>query len=165
MSPDDNIADEPRVVELSSTQRGGKHRQGRRARAQTSKTQIEKEPATPPPEVANAANAANATNTSTDGSTSPAPAHELSVIQACHLVGTYYKRDFKDLQFVGPMQFTDGAVVDFVDNGTTIATARLRLKNCLNVDNKTGNIMVPAYLTDLAFRREGVSVAVNVNKK
>ncbi len=112
--------------------------------------QAQREPSTPPANPAETAKPVEAVGNP----------NEFTIIQACKLIGAYYKRDFKDLQFTGPMQFIDGGVCEFVDNGTVVATARMRFKNQMTVDNKTGAMMVPAYLTDLAFRRDSISVSV-----
>lgn len=84
--------------------------------------------------------------------------------EAAEAVSRHYLRDFKRLSFVPPAQLTDGSVGEFIDaeDGTIIATARLRLTNEFKVDSN-GIITAEFMLSDLAFSRQSVDISVVIN--
>jgi hypothetical protein len=88
---------------------------------------------------------------------------EFTVIQAVRFIGDHYNRSFKNVRMNVPHQLVDGGVIEFLDadQELLVATARLRLKNAVSVDDKTGLMSIPALLSDLSFKRDGLNITIN----
>lgn len=82
-----------------------------------------------------------------------------NITQACNAVAA--RTGVSNIKVVFNMQMCDGSIVEFNDEcGATVAQARLRYQNYLNVDEKSGEISVQAKLANLSFDRPSVQVAV-----
>jgi hypothetical protein len=91
------------------------------------------------------------------------PAPELfNIAEAFKMVSKHYERDFPKMTFNTPQQITDGCIVEFVDSsmGVTVATARVRVRNRLVVNNETGDMFLLTQLSDLAYSRSVVPLSV-----
>lgn len=101
------------------------------------------------------------------------PAPELtyhSIQSACRAIASHYNKSFDKIHLVWPMQFVDGAVVDFVDaSNKFIASARLRFGNKIYVHDTTGGISLDIHLSDLAYGRTAHTITAassdEANKK
>lgn len=100
-------------------------------------------------------------------SAAPAQTFENSasynIMQAANAIAKHYSRSFKNLRFVAPNQFVDGGVVEYLDGdlNCVIATARLRMRNRVSVNEKTGTISVEVDLTDLSYGKPTIDISVN----
>lgn len=69
--------------------------------------------------------------------------------------------DITHIRFVAPMQYVDGAVIEFHDTtaDTIIATGRLRFKNQIEINKDTGDIKLLVVISDLVFRKSHLDLA------
>lgn len=83
-----------------------------------------------------------------------------NLAEAVKAVSTFYEREFPKLSFNTPAQITDGCVVEFIDTSmsVTVATARVRVRNRLIVNNENGDMFLQVHMSDLAFSRSSVPV-------
>jgi hypothetical protein len=94
----------------------------------------------------------------------PLPKHNpndnLDLNKAGERILEHYNGRFKDVRFTTPAQVVDGCVVKFADKdlNVTLATARLRFHNQLNIDQPTGNLFVIASLSDLTFGKPHIDM-------
>ena len=84
----------------------------------------------------------------------------LSLTEAIALITKQYERNFPKLTFNTPMQIIDGGVAEFIDASmnVTVATARIRIRNQLIVDNKSGIMYMAVQLSDLTFSKPQINV-------
>ena len=84
----------------------------------------------------------------------------FNVRQVLEAIALHYERSFKSLEFTPSPQMTDGSSVEFVDPKmkVVLATARLRYRNRLVVNNETGEMHVAVALSDLVFGRPSVTM-------
>lgn len=75
-------------------------------------------------------------------------------------ISKFYEREFPKMSFNTPAQITDGCVVEFIDTSmnVTVASARVRIRNRLIVNNENGDMFLQVHLSDLAFSRSSVPV-------
>lgn len=91
-----------------------------------------------------------------------APVQEFfNLGEAIRAVVKQYEREFPKLTFNTPVQITDGCVVEFIDASmnVTVATARVRVRNRLIVNNENGDMFLQVHLSDLAFSRSSMQVS------
>lgn len=107
----------------------------------------------------------NDANTQTAASQPPTPPEFYNLAVALRMISNHYERDFPKMRFNTPAQITDGAVVEFVDTSmdVTVATARVRVRNMLNVNNSTGDMSMVVHLSDMTYTKTGVNVSVARN--
>ena len=77
-------------------------------------------------------------------------------------INSQYEREFPKLTFNTPQQITDGCVAEFIDAsmGVTVATARVRVRNRLIINNENGEMFLQVQLSDLSFSRPSVPVSL-----
>lgn len=77
-------------------------------------------------------------------------------------INSQYEREFPKLTFNTPQQITDGCVAEFIDAsmGVTVATARVRIRNRLIINNENGEMFLQVQLSDLSFSRPSVPVGL-----
>jgi uncharacterized protein with HEPN domain len=98
----------------------------------------------------------------TEQTSAQAPVQEFfNLGEAIRAVVKQYEREFPKLTFNTPAQITDGCVVEFIDASmnVTVATARVRVRNRLIVNNENGDMFLQVHLSDLAFSRSSMQVS------
>lgn len=80
---------------------------------------------------------------------------------ALQLISAHYERDFPKLSFNTSHQIIDGSLVDFIDTsmGVTVATARIRIRNRLVVNNENGELTMVVHLSDMTFARPNMNIS------
>lgn len=91
------------------------------------------------------------------------PATSLyNVSTAVQIIAKHYEREFPKLSFNTQSQITDGTTVDFIDTSmnVTVATARLRFRNKLTINNETGDMFISVDLSDMSFTKPSVNLTM-----
>lgn len=94
--------------------------------------------------------------------TPPPPPEFYNLTVALQMISANYERDFPKLSFNTPHQIVDGSVAEFIDTsmGVTVATARIRIRNRLVVNNENGELSMVVHLSDMTFARPSVNLSV-----
>ena len=101
--------------------------------------------------------------TSAPMTTPQQPPEFFNLTVALQMISANYERDFPKLSFNTPHQIVDGSVAEFIDTsmGVTIATARIRIRNRLVVNNENGELTMVVHLSDMTFARPSVNLTVS----
>lgn len=87
------------------------------------------------------------------------PLPELfNLADAVRAINSYYEHEFPKLTFNTPQQITDGCIAEFIDTSlsATVASARVRIRNQLTLNNDNGEMMLRVHLSDMSFSRPSV---------
>jgi hypothetical protein len=85
-----------------------------------------------------------------------------TLFQADQVVLSHYERTKGKVEHRFPLQLIDGSVVEFVDPtlNVTLAAGRLRFGNQLMVDNNTGALTAPVYISNINFKKDILTINV-----
>lgn len=86
----------------------------------------------------------------------------MSITTAAKVISEHYAGRVLKLRMCLPTQYVENGVIDFTDedDGISLATARLRLGNKLEVDSGTGSMKLHVYISDIVFNRDYLLVQI-----
>jgi hypothetical protein len=84
-----------------------------------------------------------------------------NIAVAMRTIAAHYEREFPKLTFSTQSQIVDGCVAEFVDTamGVTVATARIRFRNKLIVNDQSGDIFLAVELSDMSFTKPSLNLS------
>ena len=88
----------------------------------------------------------------------PADNCQMTLFEATDRVVRTVVEPIAEVTIKSPYHVHDGCTIDFIASDVKLAEGVIRLRNEININSKTGQMTVPAYITDLVFARPQMSM-------